>query len=182
MKILVVSDIHGDYLCCQKALAAFDFLSADYLVLLGDLLYHGPRNPLPEGYDPAKVYQLLNKYKDKIIAVRGNCDSEVDQMVLDFNISDDFTFLSLKNRLVYLTHGHVYGPDKLPPGLTKNDVLLFGHIHEPIAERAADYFLGNPGSCSLPKPGYPMSYGLLTDTDFSVYDLDGKLILLQAFD
>ena len=176
MKLFILSDIHGCYDSCQKALDHFVKSQADYLVLLGDLLYHGPRNPLPESYAPDNVYPLLNTYADQIIAVRGNCDSEVDQMVLDFNISDDFTFLSLKERLVYLSHGHIYDPDKLPPGFAAGDVFLFGHIHTPIAEKVDDHYIGNPGSCTFPKEPYPQSFGIIDDEGFTIYSLDEEII------
>ena len=176
MKLFILSDIHGDYDSCLKALESFAEFQADYLILLGDILYHGPRNPLPASYAPDKVYPLLNKYADKIIAVRGNCDSEVDQMVLDFNISDDYTFLSLRDRLVYLSHGHIYDPDNLPTGIQTDDVFLFGHIHTPIAEKRDKYYIGNPGSCTFPKEDYPPSFGLLDDESFTIYSLSGGIV------
>lgn len=181
MKLFILSDIHGSEEQCQKVLKIFSKSKADYLVILGDILYHGPRNPLPASYNPQAVYELLNPYSDQIIAVRGNCDSEVDQMVLEFSISDDYTFLALKGRLVYLSHGHIYNPETLPPGFDSGDVFLFGHIHLPLAERVNDYYLGNPGSITFPKENFPSSYGILSDESFVIYDLDEKPIKELVF-
>ena len=176
MKLFLLSDIHGSYSDCTSALDKFEKSSADYLVILGDILYHGPRNPLPKDYAPDLVFENLNKYTDKIIAVRGNCDAEVDQMVLHFNISNDYDFLALKDRLVYLSHGHIYSPENLPPGFNSDDVFAFGHIHLPIAEKVNDYYLANPGSCSMPKDGYPKSYGIIDDHGIYIFDFTDKLI------
>jgi len=166
----------------MKAIKQFEKSKADYLVLMGDLLYHGPRNPLPEGYQPQEVYELLNKYADSIIAVRGNCDAEVDQMVLEFNISDDYNFLTIGNHLVYLSHGHIYDPDNLPPGLVSSDVFVFGHIHLPIIEKKNDLYILNPGSCTLPKENYPPSYAIIDEVGITIYDLDSQVIKSMDFD
>ena len=181
MKLFLLADIHGASQNCLRALQKFTASEADYLVLLGDLLYHGPRNPLPDSYDPQIVYNALNNYSDRIIAIRGNCDAEVDQMVLNFNISEDFTFLTLKKRLVYLTHGHIYHPDNLPPGFSSGDVLAFGHIHLPQADRQADYFIANPGSCGLPKAGNPPSYGIIEESGIYIYDFNDNPLASQKF-
>ena len=182
MKLFILSDIHGSLPSAQMAIDQFRKSKADFLVILGDVLYHGPRNPLPQGYDPAEVAKLLNTCADEVIAVRGNCDSEVDQMVLDFNISDDYTMLSLKDRLVYLSHGHIYNPDNLPPAIRPQDVFLFGHIHLPIIEKTAGYYIGNPGSCTFPKEENPPSYALLDNDSFVIYDLLGHKIASLEFD
>ena len=123
MKYLIASDIHGSAFWCDKLLKAFEKEQADKLVLLGDLLYHGPRNPFPDGYDCPEVYDALNGIKEKIIAVRGNCDSEVDQMVLEFPMMSPIAVLEHKGRTVFATHGHLYD-DKTPPMLQAGDILL----------------------------------------------------------
>jgi len=181
MKLFILSDIHGSYDSCRKALDLFKDFKADRLVLLGDVLYHGPRNPLPESYAPDKVYGLLNKYARKITAVRGNCDAEVDQMFLDFNISDDYAFIAMKDRKVYMSHGHIYDNKKLPPDFSDGDLFLFGHIHKPIADKVKKHYVGNPGSCTFPKKPYPQSYGIVDDEGFTVYDFEGNAIKSLVF-
>ena len=181
MRLFVLSDIHGSLPSCEMALTKFVESDCDYLILLGDLLYHGPRNPLPEGYQPARVAELLNSYSAKILAVRGNCDAEVDQMVLDFDISTDFKVISLKNRKLYFSHGHIYNPDKLPDGIEKGDIFAFGHIHTPITELIGDYFIFNPGSCTLPKETFPQSYGIIDEDGMTIFHLDGSILRSLRF-
>ena len=128
MKLLFASDVHGCLPALQKVIAAFEKHNVDKLVFLGDLLYHGPRNPLPEGYNPKEVAALLNSYKTKLLTVRGNCDAEVDQMMLEFPCLADFTQIYVDNHVFYVTHGHLFNSDKLPP-LNKNDIFIHGHFH-----------------------------------------------------
>jgi len=158
MKIMAVSDIHGSSGWAQKAVDRFHEEAADKLLILGDILYHGPRNDLPEDYQPKKVIEILNKERNNIIAVRGNCDAEVDQQVLDFAIMAESVWLTSGDTRIYATHGHHIDPDDLPTFLGKGDILLCGHTH--IAE---DIMLGqirymNPGSPSIPKSGTAPSY------------------------
>lgn len=160
MKLLFASDIHGSLAATEKILAVFDASGADWLILLGDLLYHGPRNPLPERYQPAEVAGLLNGYADRIIAVRGNCDSEVDQMLLDFPITAPWQQVLMERSRLFLTHGHLYHPAARPP-MRPGDVLAYGHTHIPQAERVDGIICFNPGSVSLPKAHHVPSYGLL---------------------
>ncbi len=152
MKWMIASDVHGSALWCERMLAAAEAAGARRVLLLGDLLYHGPRNDLPEGYDPRAVAALLNRWADRILCVRGNCDAEVDQMVLDFPIRSDYAALDLGGRLLYATHGHLCGPDDLPP-LRPGDVFLFGHTHVPFDETRGGVRCLNPGSVALPKGG-----------------------------
>ena len=152
MKLLIASDIHGSAYYCDKLLEAFEREKADRLVLLGDVLYHGPRNDLPREYAPKKVIEMLNGMKQKILCVRGNCDTEVDQMVLQFPVLADYAILPLGDRLVYLTHGHVYNSGKLPP-LCPGDILLHGHTHIPACQESDSHIYLNPGSVSIPKDG-----------------------------
>jgi len=173
MKYLIASDIHGSAKYCEALLQAYEREKADRLVLLGDILYHGPRNDLPEGYAPKKVIELLNAMKDRILCVRGNCDTEVDQMVLDFPVLADYAILDLGSRLVYATHGHVYNTSKLPP-LGKDDILLHGHTHIPACTGESGVLYLNPGSVSIPKEKSPHSYMTLENGLFLWKTLEGE--------
>ena len=172
MRFLIASDLHGDLAAARRLLQVFEQRGADRLVLLGDLLYHGPRNDLPAGYDPKGVIALLNGVKDRILAVRGNCDTEVDQMVLDFPILADYAVLPLPcGALVYLTHGHKYS-EQTPPPFGARDVLLHGHSHIAGITRCRDgQVCLNPGSLSIPKEGTPPCYILLEGDCFVMYRL-----------
>ena len=166
MKLLIASDIHGSAFYCDLLLRAFAAEQADRLLLLGDILYHGPRNDLPEDYAPKKVITQLSAVKEKIFCVRGNCDTEVDQMVLPFPMMADYAVIPLSRQIVYATHGHIWHPDN-PPPLMPGDILLHGHTHVPARrcfgpQNAFTYW--NPGSVSLPKENTPHSYMLL-ETD-----------------
>ncbi|MFV0347477.1 MAG: phosphodiesterase [Halodesulfovibrio sp.] len=176
MKILFISDIHGSLPRAQTVFAAAEPDSLDAIVVLGDILYHGPRNPLPEGYDPRATAAFFNSYKDRIIAVRGNCDSEVDQTLLEFPIRTDYSWLFIDGMRIFLTHGHLWGEAKLPP-LAEGDVFAYGHTHIPRAHVVNGIGIWNPGSCSLPKEGNEPSYGLYEDGVFRVLTLDGEVVL-----
>lgn len=177
MKLMIASDIHGSAYYCRKMLEAFDEEKADRLLLLGDILYHGPRNDLPRDYAPKEVIAMLNPRKESILCVRGNCDTEVDQMVLEFPILAEYCLLELDGQTIFATHGHVWNP-KHPPMLKKGDILLNGHTHVPACERfgpqgsdglgdragktgtgaAQDFIYMNPGSVSIPKENSAHSY------------------------
>ena len=174
MKWLIASDIHGSAYYCEKLLTAFENEKADKLLILGDVLYHGPRNDLPEGYAPKKVIAMLNGMKDKIMCVRGNCDTEVDQMVLEFPVLADYGIITAGKRMIYATHGHKFSPENLPP-LQKNDALLFGHIHVPKCYENDGILILNPGSVSIPKENSPHSYMTLEDSQLLWKDLEGKV-------
>lgn len=162
MKFMIASDIHGSPVWCEKLLEAFKNEKADRLVLLGDILYHGPRNGLTPGYDPAKVAAMLNPLREKILAVRGNCDSEVDQMVLEFPMLADYAVIPAGTHLIYATHGHTHNMDSLPP-LSPGDILLHGHTHVPAWQEFGEGNLYlNPGSISIPKENTPNGYMTLT--------------------
>jgi putative phosphoesterase len=150
MKLFIASDIHGSAYWCEKMLSAYREEKADRLLLLGDILYHGPRNDLPKDYAPKKVIELLSAYKDEILCVRGNCDTEVDQMVLPFPILADYAVLSVDGVDIYATHGHKFGADN-PPPLKKGDILLCGHTHVAADEEKDGFRYINPGSVSIPK-------------------------------
>jgi len=170
MKYLIVSDIHGSAYYAKKVMHAFHSHQCDYILLLGDILYHGPRNPLPKEYDPKTVIALLNEVKDKIIACRGNCDSEVDQMVLDFTIQNTTQVVIEEDYRIFLTHGHIYHPEYLPQGISANDIFLFGHIHIPIMETKNNIHIINPGSIALPKENNPHTFGILENNTFTLID------------
>ena len=163
MKWMIASDLHGSAPACRALLAAFRREGADRLLLLGDILYDGPRNDLPEGYDPKEVIELLNACADSICSVRGNCDAEVDQMVLRFPLLADYLLLPVEKHLIFATHGHVYNADNLPP-LRPGDVLLHGHTHLAACEPREGYTYCNPGSVSLPKGGEAPGYMTLGGT------------------
>lgn len=175
MKLLIASDIHGSAYYANKIKNAFEKQQCDKLILLGDLLYHGPRNPLPKDYSCKEVIQTLNSLKDKIIAVRGNCDAEVDQMVLDFPIMSDYTILYLEDHQLFITHGHLYSPEKLPH-LNAGDIFMYGHIHIPIMEKQNSIHIINPGSIALPKQQQPHTYGILEHKIFTLYDESDQII------
>ena len=177
MKILIASDIHGSAEFCRKLLNAYKNEKAEKLLLLGDILYHGPRNNLPGEYAPKEVIEMLNAIKNDILCVRGNCDAEVDQMVLDFPIMAEYALLPLGDRTVFITHGHKFNT-KTPPELRRGDVLLHGHTHIPKCEEFGDGFLYcNPGSVSIPKEGSENSYMLLDGDKLFWKTLDGKVYM-----
>jgi putative phosphoesterase len=173
MKYLIASDLHGSAETCRALLEAFDREGADRILFLGDLLYHGPRNDLPERYAPKEVIAQLNERRDVILCVRGNCDTEVDQMVLEFPILADYAIVSMGERTLFATHGHHFNGEKLPP-LKKGDVLLHGHTHVPIWEEHEGVFVLNPGSVTIPKGGSKRGYMLLEDGVFTWKTLDGE--------
>lgn len=165
MKWLIASDIHGSAVWCRRLLEAFAAEQAGRLILLGDILYHGPRNDLPEGYAPKEVIAMLNPLKERILCVRGNCEAEVDQMVLDFPVMADYAVLPVGEHLVYFTHGHIYNAGNLPP-LCAGDVLVHGHTHVPKCEAVHGVHVLNPGSVSIPKDGSWHGYMVLEDGVF----------------
>jgi hypothetical protein len=172
---MIASDIHGSAYFCRKMLNAFEKEKACRLVLLGDLLYHGPRNDLPRDYAPKQVIPMLNEHKHEILAIRGNCDAEVDQMVLEFPVMADYAILIDEGKTFYLSHGHIYNEENLPP-LHKGDVFLYGHTHVLRAEKKDGQVYLNPGSVSLPKEGNVPSYATLEHGLFTIRDFDGNMI------
>ncbi|QLU67656.1 phosphodiesterase [Citrobacter freundii] len=178
MKLMFASDIHGSLPATERVLELFAQSGARWLVILGDILNHGPRNALPQGYAPAQVADRLNALASRIIAVRGNCDSEVDQMLLHFPITAPWQQVLMDNQRLFLTHGHLYGPENLP-ALNADDVLIYGHTHLPVAEMRGDIYHFNPGSASIPKRGFTASYGILDDNVLSVMALNDQSIIAQ---
>lgn len=180
MKLMFASDIHGSAFYCRRMLELYKNSGAKRLVLLGDILYHGPRNDLPREYAPKEVIAMLNPLKEELLAVRGNCDTEVDQMVLEFPILADYGLLLVGETRLYATHGHVYNENHLPP-LTDGDALIHGHTHlleakEITAEDGRRIKILNPGSVSIPKGGNPATYALLEDGVFTILTLDGEIV------
>nr|MBE6545632.1 phosphodiesterase [Oscillospiraceae bacterium] len=181
MKILIASDIHGDLDSAKKIIDLFESEGCDKLLLLGDILYHGPRNDLPNTYAPKEVIELLNSRKDIILAVRGNCDTEVDQMVLSFPILADYCYLSLDGLSVFATHGHHHNTET-PPPLIKGEILLHGHTHVLTCDEFGNgNFYLNPGSAALPKNGNPRSYMVYENRCFTVKTLEGEIIFEKKF-
>ena len=181
MKLMIASDLHGSATACKKLLDAFTASGAERLILLGDLLYHGPRNDLPEGYDPKAVIAMLSEHADKLFCVRGNCDTEVDQMVLPFSIMAETALLFVDGRTWFACHGHRAGANPTAndlPKLPAGSVVLSGHTHIPVLEENPDgILLLNPGSTSIPKGGFAASYGVYEDGKFAVVSLEGERIL-----
>lgn len=174
MKWMIASDIHGSAYYARLLLEAYDREHADRMLLLGDLLYHGPRNDLPREYEPKQVIELLNERKNNLLCVRGNCDTEVDQMVLEFPLLADYALIAEGSSVLYATHGHVYCPDKLPP-ICRGDILLNGHTHVPKCIEYDSYIYMNPGSVSIPKDGSWHGYMTLENGLFLWKDLDGAV-------
>ena len=182
MKYMIASDIHGSALYCRRMFDRYQDEKADRLILLGDLLYHGPRNDLPEGYAPKEVIGLLNEHAEELLCVRGNCEAEVDQMVLNFPIMAEYALLSAGKNIIYLTHGH-HASEQSPPPLKKGDILLCGHTHVPACAEHDFYTYMNPGSVSLPKNGSCRSYMTLDEEGLFHWKCldDGKEYGIPAF-
>ena len=184
MKLMIASDLHGSAPACRKLLDIFAASGAERLILLGDLLYHGPRNNLPEGYDPKAVIAMLSEYADRLFCVRGNCDTEVDQMVLPFPILAETALLFVDGRTWFAAHGHRAGANPTAndlPKLPAGSVMLTGHTHIPVLETNENgILLLNPGSVSIPKGGFAPSYAVYEDGRFAVVSLDGEILLETA--
>lgn len=181
MKLLICSDIHGDATSVNNIMQIFEQEKAEKLLILGDILYHGPRNELPQGYKPKEVIKILNENKDKILAIRGNCDTEVDQMVLDFPILAEYAYINIDGISIFVTHGHKFSTENTPP-LSKGEILLHGHTHIPTCiQFGNDNYYLNPGSVSIPKNGYPKSYMIYENRVFKVKDFNGNVLFENVF-
>ena len=177
MKLLIASDLHGSRVACERVLQRFAAEGAKRLILLGDLLYHGPRNDLPEGYEPKAVCALLNALAPAPLCVRGYCDAEIDQMVLSFPILADYMLLPLENgACAFVNHGHLYGADN-PPPLAPGDLLIQGHTHLHGVTEQGGFPCVNPGSAALPKGGQPASYMIYEDGLFTIKALSGDTLM-----
>ncbi len=174
MNIMIASDIHGSADCCRRLLDAFEKEKPETFLLLGDLLYHGPRNGLPEQYSTAAVAAMLNSIRHSIMCVRGNCDSSVDQMVLEFPIMAEYCLIYGDGRMIFATHGHTFNKGNMP-SLPPGGILLHGHTHIPAWETCDGHLCINPGSVSLPKQGSQRSYMILRDGAVLWKDLSGQI-------
>ena len=174
MKRLIASDIHGSAAYCKQLLTAYHKEAPDRLLLLGDLLYHGPRNDLPLEYAPKQVIEMLSGIADDLLCVRGNCEAEVDQMVLPFPVLADYAWLDVNGLRIFATHGHHFGKEN-PPPLKAGDILLCGHTHVPCCQSIQDFTYLNPGSVSIPKEDSPHSYMMLEERTFYWKQLDGTV-------
>lgn len=181
MRIMIASDIHGSAYYCRKLIDRYKVEKPDKLLLLGDILYHGPRNDLPKEYNPKAVIELLNSMKEEIMCVRGNCDAEVDQMVLEFPIMAESCTLYSGSTMIFVTHGHTFNIQN-PPMLKEGDILLHGHTHIPAKEKFDGKIYINPGSVSIPKEGSRHGYMMLEDDVFTWKDLDGHSYKQMAID
>ena len=167
MKALIVSDIHGSETAAIKAVELYKKENCAYMLWLGDVLYHGPRNPLPEGHNPKGVAEVLNSIKDRIIAVRGNCDAEIDQMLLEFPCMSEYVMLIDGERKLFLTHGHTFSPENLPK-LHGISYFFSGHTHVSGITKNGDLTMCNPGSCALPKDGKPPSVAIYSEGEIKI--------------
>ena len=179
MKLMFASDIHGSASATEAVLHQYRAEGASRLVLLGDLLYHGPRNDLPDRYDPTAVTAMLNGVKNELLCVRGNCDAEVDQMVLEFPIQADYALFDLDGVTAFVTHGHLFNSGCLPPH-KPGDLLIHGHTHVLTVQQAGSMTYINPGSAALPKEGHPKRYMVYDKGVFEIKTLDGEVILRHA--
>ena len=170
MKYLIVSDIHGCETSMKKVAEYYKNGSFDGMILLGDILYHGPRNPIPPGYNPQGVVAILNQFKDQITAVRGNCDAEVDQMLLQFPCMSDYALINDNGTTIFATHGHIYNPDKMP-SLPENSVFLYGHTHVWVLEKKDNILICNPGSVTLPKENRKPTFAVYDNGLIEIVDL-----------
>ena len=173
MRVLVISDIHGSYYYANKINEINKKENPDKIILLGDLYYNGPRNDLNQEYAPMKVAEILNSLKDKILAIKGNCDAEVDEMISDFKL-EDHLLLNINGKKIYFTHGHKYNIENIP--YEDFEVLIYGHIHQGFIQEKEGYLFANPGSISLPKCGTEHSYLILEENKFVLKSVEGKVL------
>ena len=173
MKYLIASDLHGSQYYAQKLIERFVCEGADKIIILGDIYNHGPRNSLPKDYAPMEVAKILNGIKDKLLVIKGNCDSEVDTMISDFDFLDNVCLL-FEEKTLFLTHGHVYNKDNMPK--TQFNAVIYGHFHTGFIERTGDAIVVNTGSLSLPKNQTPNSYVTLEGGEIILKDIVGKVI------
>ena len=172
MKILIISDIHGSSYYANKIKEIYIKENADKIILLGDLYYHGPRNPLTKEYNPMEVSKIFNNLKDKIICIKGNCDAEVDEMISEFKFNESIT-LEINGLKFFFTHGHKYNIDNIPENI---DVLVYGHFHTGFIKEKNEVICLNSGSISLPKENTKHSYLIIDNNEIILKDIDGELI------
>ena len=173
MKYLIASDIHGSAYYTERLIERFRAENADKLVLLGDIYNHGPRNPLPEEFNEMKVAGILNGMKKDLIVVKGNCDSQVDTLISEFDFIDSLVIESA-GKTVFCTHGHIYNKDNPPK--TKFDAVIYGHFHTGFIVKEGETAFINAGSVSLPKCDFSHSYLVLDGEKVTLKDIDGKTL------
>lgn len=173
MKVMIASDLHGSSYFANKLVEIKQKEGVDKLILLGDIFNHGPRNPFPNEYAPMTVADILNGIKDELIVVKGNCDSQVDTLISEFDFIEDMC-LFIGGKSIFLTHGHVYNKDKMPK--TKFDAMIYGHFHTGFIEKIGETVVANAGSIALPKGGTPSSYIIIDENEMILKDVDGKVI------
>ena len=176
MKVMFISDIHGIKTNLPKVKEQFEKLNCDKLIVLGDLYYIGPRNKMKEGYDIPAVQEFLESMKDKMLCMRGNCDSEVDMMVSNFPIIQDLSLIMMENRDIYFTHGHIYNESNWDK---ENSILVYGHFHVPFIKKIETNYYINPGSISLPKENYLPSYLILDENTATIYDIEDNILFQE---
>ena len=177
MKAMIISDIHGSLTCLEDVLKYYDEFGCEKLLILGDELYHGPRNSIPEGYDGIGVAARLNTMKDVIVACRGNCEAEVDQMLLEYPCMADYELVEVNGRRVMLSHGHLFKEDTLPR--LPFEIYLSGHTHVPVLKKENNIIFCNPGSITFPKENTPKCFGIIDETSITVYKVEDKSVYLQ---
>ena len=173
MKIVIASDLHGSLEWTNKLIEKIEEENPDMIILLGDIYYHGPRNPFPDGYNPREVCEKLNKYKGKVMVLKGNCDAEVDEMISDFKFYPSLS-MTIGSKSVFFSHGHKFNVDNLPVG--DFDIMFYGHFHTHFIKEVGGKIFVNPGSISLPKNDTKNSYAILTDDSIKIYDFDDNII------
>ena len=173
MKFLIASDLHGSAFYAEKLICAFEREKADKIILLGDIYNHGPRNPLPERYNPGEVADILNGIKEKLIVVKGNCDSQVDTLISEFDFIENTVIIS-GNKSVFCTHGHIYNKDAMPK--TKFDAVVYGHFHTGFIDRVGETVVANAGSLSLPKGGTANGDLTIEEEMLTLKNIDGQII------
>lgn len=178
MKLLIISDIHGSGYYAKRIKEIYDIEKPDKLVLLGDLYYHGPRNNLTQEYSPMEVAEVLNSLKDNIIAVRGNCDAEVDEMISEFRIQEEAEMV-INNKKVLFTHGHVHNIDSIPDKTI--NIMFYGHFHTGFIKEENGIIFANPGSISLPKNNTEHSYLIMDEKEIILKDVNGHIIEKLSF-
>lgn len=178
MRFLIASDLHGSSSNALFLVNKFKDLNCDKMILLGDILYHGPRNDLPDGYNPKKVIEILNNMAEKIICVRGNCEAEVDQMVLSFPVMSEYSVINIDGLEIFATHGHKINPEN-PPKLSDGALLLNGHTHIPVFKEINGFYFANPGSVSIPKENSERGYIILENKNLTFKNLEGKEYLKE---
>lgn len=178
MRYLIASDIHGSAYYAEKLLELSKTEMADKIILLGDIYNHGPRNPLPKDYNPMKVSEILNSITEKLIVIKGNCDSQVDTLISDFDFCDT-AVIEIDNKTIFLNHGHLFNKDKMPK--TKYNAMIYGHFHTGFIIEEDSTLIANAGSLSLPKDKTQGTYIIIDNNTLTLKEIDGKVLAEKSF-